>query len=231
MVILMKRQDKSLVITKNAKIYQKENAVDALVIYVPQTYEEDEQAIDLSDYTATMYYTTQTNDAFTEILEKQESDKDDYLMYRLPVTTRFTASAGTVTLELAFIQKDEEAEITHVLHSGQLKIQISSWDDYYKFIPEDSLSSIDKRIAILDAETRRLQLETPDDLIIEEDVLHLAKMNEETGELEPMANGVEILIPGDEDHEDSDHDGVIDIDDLPDSASSSSSGIYNFVEL
>ena len=39
-------------------------------------------------------------------------------------------------------------------------------------------------------------------------LLHLSKDGT------PMGNGVEILIPGDPDDEDEDHDGVIDLDDL-----------------
>ena len=210
MVILMKN-DKSLVITVPSRLYQKERVVDVISWYIPQSYQD----IDLSSFTVTLYYTTQTNDAYTEILVAQESDKEGFLLYKLPVDTKFTASAGDIVLELSLTWLDEDAGIQYVLHSSTLTVNIMKWSDFFAFYPDDSLSKIDQKILELQNETERLksvadelELTVPDDLIIEEDILHLSKNGQ------AMSEGVEILVPGDKDDEDQAHDGVIDLDDI-----------------
>ena len=210
MVILMK-SDKSLVVTVPSRLYQKEKVVDKITWYIPETYGDN----DLSKFTAALYYTTATNDAYTEILVSEESDKEGFLMYKLPVDTKFTSSAGDLTMELSLTYLDEETGTQYVLHSSQLTISIETWSDFYAFYPDESLAAIDAKILELQNETERLksvadelELTVPDDLKLEEDVLHLSKDGTS------MGNGVEILIPGDPDDEDEDHDGVIDIDNL-----------------
>lgn len=210
MVILMKN-DKSLVITVPSRLYQKEKVVDVISWYLPATYQD----IDLTPFTVTLYYTTQTNDAYTEILVAQESDKEGFLLYKLPVDTKFTASAGDIVLELSLTWLDEDAGIQYVLHSSQLTISVMKWEDFFAFYPDDSLSKIDQKILELQNETERLksvadelELTVPDDLKLDEDVLHLSKDGN------AMGSGVEVLIPGDPDDEDESHDGVIDLDDI-----------------
>lgn len=236
MVILMK-SDKSLIKSVDSRLYQKENAVDNLTFYVPSTYED----LDLSEYTAVLSYSTSTNDAYMEILEAQDSDKENYLMYKLPVTTKITASAGTITLELSFAMNDEESDTKYVLHSSELELEVLAWADYYKYVSNDSLSAIDNKILELDAKAdklmsaaEKLELETPNDLTLTDDLLQLSH-TDDLGEVTLIGDGIEILIPGDEDDEDEDHDGVIDIDDIDgvdetEDASNSSNGI-TFVEL
>lgn len=229
MVILMK-DDKSLVISKNSRIYQKESVVDKIVYYVPSTY----NGIDLSDFTAAIYYTNQGNDSYTEILTQQESSKDGYLEFKLPVTTRFTALAGPVNLMLSFVKNDEEEGKKYVLHSGALTITVERWEDIYAYVPDDSLSAIDNRILELDAKADKLksieeQLDKnmPNDLMLTDDKLQLSKDGNAIG------SGVEILIPGDKDDEDESHDGIIDLDEIDtdgDEPSPTPSG-YTFIEL
>ena len=210
MVILMKN-DKTLVISVPSRLYQKEKVVDKITWYIPSTYQD----IDLTSFTVTLYYTTQTNDAYTEILVSEESDKEGFLMYKLPVDTKFTSSAGDLTMELSLTYLDEDTGTQYVLHSSQLTITVEKWEDFYAFYPDESLSAIDAKILELQNETEKLksiadelELTVPDDLKLEEDILHLSK----DGTV--MGDGVEILVPGDEDHEDEAHDGVIDLDDL-----------------
>ena len=211
MVILMK-QDKSLVVSVNSRLYQKENAVDNITFYIPQEY----NGHDLSDFTATIYYSTQTNNAYMEILDQQESDKDNYLMYKLPVTTKFTASVGKVTLEISLLKVDEETSTKYVLHTGVLQINVESWDDFFKYVPDDALAVLDNKILQLDTKVDELKaiadeldLKTPNDVMLTKDLLQLSHDGSAIGQ------GVEIVIPGDPDDEDEDHDGIIDLDDLP----------------
>lgn len=218
-MVLLLKQDKSLIISQSSRIYQKENIVNNLTIYCPISVDEIE---DLSIFNAILYYTTATNDAYVEMLDQQESDKDGYLMYRLPINTKFTNSAGTNTISMAFTRDDNDDEI--VLHSSECSVVVNRWDNAFKYVSSDGLAAIVNRI-------HELEEKAPDDLMLKEDVLHLAKKNEETGELEPLSEGVEILVPGDEDHEDESHDGVIDLDSLKNSSIVSSASGYQFMEL
>lgn len=211
MIILLKSSDKSLVVTQQTRLYQKEKCVDKVTFYIPETYQD----VDLSKFNATLYYTTATNDTYTEILTSEESDKEGFLMYKLPVDTKFTSSAGDLVIELSLTYLDEDAGIQYVLHSSQLTISIETWTDFYAFYPDESLSAIDAKILQLQNETEKLksiadelELTVPDDLKLDEDILHLSK----NGAL--MGDGVEILTPGDPDDEDDAHDGVIDLDEL-----------------
>ena len=216
MVILIK-QDKSLVITGYSRIYQKENAVNSLTFYCPQTLDEVE---DMSTLYPVLYYTNSVNEAFVEFLSwEPECDKEGYLMCKLGVDSKFTNAAGTNVINMAFTADREGTEV--VLHTGTLEVIVYQWDNAFKFVSSDGLAAIVNKI-------HELEGKSPDDLMLDNDILHLAKKDEETAELTPLGDGVEILIPGDKDHEDSDHDGIIDIDDLPDG---STPGEYDFIEL
>ena len=231
MVILMK-QDKSLVKTVNSRLYQGENVVDTITIYVPAQYEDN----DLSEFIASIYYSNSVNLAYAEVLDQLESDKEGFLMYKLPVTTKFTSAAGEVTFYLSFTKNDEETNTKYVLHSSEMTIQVDAWNDYFKYIDDASLSAIDNKLLELDTEIDKLKSveealdkTIPNDLKITEDVLQLSKDGE------PIGDGVEIYVAGDQDDEDEDHDGVIDIDDLKedseDNASASASNGLTFIEL
>ena len=219
MVVLVKN-DKSLVITGYSRIYQKENAVNSLTFYCPQTLDEVE---DMSTLYPVLYYTNSVNEAFVELLSwEPECDKEGYLMCKLGVDSKFTNAAGTNVINMAFTADREGTEV--VLHSGTLEVEIYQGDNAFKFVSSDGLAAIVNKI-------HELEEKNPDDLMLDKDVLHLAKKDKDTEELTPLGDGVEILIPGDPDDEDKDHDGVIDIDDLPDNASLSSNSGFQFVEL
>lgn len=213
MVILIK-QDKTLIVVKPSKIYQKENIANKITIYCPAKLDEIE---DMSELYPVLYYTTATNEAYIEILDSQESDKEDYLMFTLPIDSKFTRAAGKNKIRLAFTRDKDGEEV--LLHTSEIEIEVSEWP--YTIVTSDGISSLVNKV-------HELEEKSPDDLMIQEDILHLAKKDEETAELTPLGDGVEILIPGDKDHEDSDHDGIIDIDDLPDG---STPGEYDFIEL
>lgn len=216
MVILI-NSSKDLIISRQSRVYQKENAVNSLIIYCPRTLDQVE---DMSELYGILYYTTATNDAYVEALDQIESDKDGYVAYTLSIGSKFTASAGENTVSMAFTRDRNGEEV--VMHTGEIKIPIYKWDNAFKYVSTDGLASIVNRI-------HEIEDKVPDDLIIEEDVLYLAKkvMNEtsQKEELTPMADGVEILIPGDKDSEDQDHDGIIDLDeDTPEEG-------YEYIDL
>lgn len=225
-MVLLIKQDKSLVCSVQSRLYQKENAVNSLTIYCPCELDEVE---DMSKLYAILYYTTAVNDAYVEMLEQEESDKEGYLMYKLPVDTKFTNAAGTNTVSMAFTADIEGEEV--VLRTSELNIPIYRWDNAFKFVSSDGLAAIVRKIHELEEKQEEMEAETPNDLKLTEDLLQLTRKSAETGEDHLIGDGVEILVPGDPDDEDEDHDGVIDIDDLPDSNSSLTSSGFKFMEL
>ena len=204
MVILMK-SNKTLVLSKPSKLYQKENAVDNITIYVPQEYEK----YDLSYFTGMMYYTDPGNVAHSEALISEESDKEGFLKFKLPVTTKITAIAGTISLYLSFVHADLDAGIKFVLKTSNLDITVETWDDYFHYVSDESLSAIDDKIAELDTKIAEIkaiaETTVPDDLsLTDEGHLSLTVDGANIGE------GVNIVLTSEE--EDGVDDGLIDFD-------------------
>lgn len=204
MVILMK-SNKTLVLSKPSKLYQKENAVDNIIIYVPEQYEEFE----LKDFVGSMYYTDPGNVAYSEALVPVESDKEGFLEFKLPVTTKITNVAGVVSLYLSFVHTDLDAGKTYVLKTSNLDLTVEQWDDYFKYISDESLSAIDNKIAELDTKIAEIKAiadtEIPDDLsITTQGHLQLTVDGSTIGE------GVDIVVTSEDD--DGKDDGVLDLD-------------------
>ncbi len=191
MIILLK-SNKTLVITKDTRLYQGENAVDKIIFYTPETYED----LDLSEFTVVLNYENAAQKVYNETLVSQESDKDGFLMYVLPVTTKFTELAGEISMNLSILQQDEETGTSEVMHTNSVKKEIMTWDDYFKYYPNDSLSAIDNRILELDNKAKELKAladsiedKTPDDLKLTENLLQLSKDGEAIGA------GVNVVVP------------------------------------
>lgn len=205
MVILMK-PNKTLVLSKPSKLYQKENAVDNIVIYVPEKYNDYE----LKDFIATMYYTNSANEAYSEMLvAAEESDKEGFIQYSLPVTTKITTKAGIISLYISFVHTDLEANKQYVLKTSNLDIVIETWDDFFKYLSNDSLAAIDDKIALLDSKIAEIKAiydsQIPDDLsITEEGHLQLSV------EGDPIGDGVNIVVTSED--TDGTDDGVLDLD-------------------
>lgn len=205
MVILMK-SNKTLVLSKNSKLYQKENAVDNITIYVPETYNEH----DLKEFVATLFYTLPGNEACSDtLIATEESDKEGFIKYSLPITTKITSLAGVVSLYISMVHVDLETDTKYILKTNTLDVTVEKWSDYFKYVTDDSLTAIDNKIAELDtriAEIKAIAETTiPDDLsLTEKGNLRLSV------EGTPMGNGVNIVVTSED--TDGTDDGVIDLD-------------------
>ena len=142
MIILFK-SDKSLVITKPSRIRQRESLVDKLIFYIPTTYSD----IDLSDFTVTFYYFVDpVNEAKMEILTKIESDKEGYNEYTVDIDSDVTKSAGILTGALALTGVDQSEGKNYILRSGEVSFEILTFDDYYRFVTDESLAPLDNKM-------------------------------------------------------------------------------------
>lgn len=205
MVILMK-SNKTLVLSKSSKLYQKENAVDNITIYVPETYND----YDLKEFVATMFYSVPGNEAGSDtLIAAEESDKEGFIKYSLPITTTITRLAGTVSVYLSLVHVDLETGIKYILKTSTLDITVEEWSDYFKYVSDESLTAIDNKIAELDTKIAEIkaiaETTVPDDLTLSsEGNLRL------TVEGTPVGDGVNIVVTSED--TDGTDDGVIDLD-------------------
>ena len=102
-----------------------------------------------------------------------------------------------------------EAGKKYVLKTSNLDIEVEAWDDYFKYISDDSLSAIDDKIAELDSKIAEIkaisETTVPNDLsLTKEGLLNLSVDGTAIGE------GVNIVVTSED--PDENNDGVIDLD-------------------
>lgn len=207
MIVLMK-SDKSLVISKNSQIYQKESVVDKLLFLLPAYY----NGIDLSEFTFQLTYLDPEGGRHTELLTADdESYKENFISYQLPVDSEITKYTGAVTLSLSGTWLDSETMKQYVIKTGTLQISIAPLSTLYEFVPDESLDVIDQRILQLNGKIEalekleeRLDKEIPDDLSVDSDnILRL------TVDGSAIGDGVEVLTNVQDN--DGSVDGILDI--------------------
>ena len=208
MLTLLMKGNKELIISVPAKIYQRESNVDALQVLIPLTYDD----MSLKDFTASIEYVDPANIARSEMLVRDEEIyKDGYYRHQLPVGTSFTNMAGDVRAKLSLTHLDSSTGVEYVLHTNEVTITITTWEDYFAYTPSSQIGVIDAKMLELDNkinELKALEIDLdkaiPDDLSLTDDLLQLSVKGEPEGE------GVRILINPDE--HDGQDDGEEDID-------------------
>lgn len=134
--------DKSLFVGKKVTIYQREKLVDKIRFIIPQMYEE----VDLSTCKLILKYKNPIGEPKSEILEKKDELYKNNLQYILPIDTKLTQLSGDIILKLTFIRVGEDGTEKNILHTGQTTIHVIAVDDWYQYIPDNSLEIIDNLI-------------------------------------------------------------------------------------
>lgn len=134
-------------------VYQKESLVDEVLFLIPQKY----NGLSLSDFNVVLEYIDAANTPHAEILKKNNGLYKEYLAYTLPVDTSITAYAGNVTLNLSISKVDMENRKHYILHTGEAVIPVLKRNDYYNFVPEESLEFVDKIVANLDVKINEIK--------------------------------------------------------------------------
>lgn len=217
MSTILFKENKQLVLTKDTKIRQGENAVDKIEFLVPITIND----IDMKGFSATLLFVDQANVSHTEqlVLNGDTEDglyKDNWYRYILPVTSEFTKMAGTIRMEVTLTKYVDETETSYVMHSTELEMNILTWEDYYKFAPATSLNGIDERLLQIDNELAKMNAiaeiygnAQAVDLMLTNETLHLKDANGVA-----MGEGVEILVDKNIDTDSNPNDAEIDLDDI-----------------
>ncbi len=215
MLKLLMKSNKALVVTKPQRLYQRETMSNQMCIYIPHELSD----YDMEKFLATFRWVDPGNIVHMEILEAEESEKENYLKYVLPVDTKFTALAGENTVKLSLIWHNEDDGRTYTIESSELKIPILAQNDYFAYVTDKDLSSIDQRLAMLQTEAHQLSEITAElptkmakDLELNGQTLQL--VNQE-GSLMGEGVGISTAI----DDLDSEHDAIISLDDISDDGS------------
>lgn len=215
MLKLLMKSNKALVITKPQRLYQRETMSNQMCIYIPHELSD----YDMSKFLPNFKWINAANIVHVELLEPEESDKEGYLKYVLPLTTQFTALAGDNTAKLTLIWQNEDDGRTYTIESSELVIPILPQNDYFAYVADKDLSSIDQRLALLKTEadqlsaiTAELPTKMPKDLELNGQTLKL--VNEE-GALMGEGVGISTAIP----ELDSENDAIISLDDISDDGS------------
>lgn len=147
MYTIIMNKDKSLSATIKSTLYQREKLVDKIQFLLPQEYGE----LELAEFTAMLKYIDQGNEAHTEILVKDEELYKNRIRYTLPVDTSLNKFSGNITIRLTLTKTNMETKSQYVLHTGEITINISPLSDWYKFVSDDALETIDQKILELEA--------------------------------------------------------------------------------
>lgn len=131
------------------RIMQRSNAVDNIHFLASPTYEDQS----MSNYTATIEYVLPISKEYkTETLTLSADTYQNYLEYKLPITTKFTREPGNVEFQITFVWLEMFTDGTSEQHvrktSGSVLpiVSIKAWSD---IIPDEALSSLDQRLIAL----------------------------------------------------------------------------------
>lgn len=145
MYAIKMNDDKSLITTIKATIYQHEKNTDTLVFLLPQTYEQ----IDIANCTTLIRYILPNGVGKSEELEMDPEPYKTYYKYRLKVTSSLTNVAGKIELWLSAIDLQDNL----VFKSGTVNIEILPSKDISDYFSDEDMDQLDKlntKIAMLE---------------------------------------------------------------------------------
>ena len=112
----------------------------------------------------------------------------DHLQYILNVDTKLSKFAGLIKMRLSFLQINTDNGIQEeVLHSDETVIEIKPMDDYFAFVSDESLETLDRKMAEL-----KTQLKATEDLADSIDKNKADDISYENNTLQLMSNGKKI---------------------------------------
>lgn len=162
--VIKMNNDKSLVTTIKARIYQKENSADTIVFLIPKYYEDNNMA----DCLLMLRYILPNNVGRSEELELEpEPYNDSYYRYHLKATTQITSEVGKIELWLSAININDVL----VLKTGQTTIEVLPVKDITNYFPDEKLDQLDK----LEAKLNFLETMKADNIVFnhEDDTIQL----------------------------------------------------------
>lgn len=166
MYVIKMERDKSLVCTVRADVYQGEKRADTLVFVVPKSYDN----VSLSECTMLMRYILPNGvGESVELSLCPTPYNDNYLQYKLIISSKFTRFPGDITLWLTARNLDDDV----VLKSGEIVIDVTPAKQIDDYLPDDGTSEYVSEIDILAERIDKLQEEKADNITYNEDTCEL----------------------------------------------------------
>lgn len=137
---------KKLICTTNATIYQNENCVDTISFLFPLKYDE----YDIGDGIVAIEYMDPTSVTHVEVLKRDEEIyNEQYYRYTFPISSEFTKIAGRVNFVIEIIMTGEN-DLKQILRVGSAAVTVLKWNDYMSYLPDEELSPMEKRVQIIE---------------------------------------------------------------------------------
>lgn len=193
MYTIKMNNDKSLITTIRATIYQYEKNADTLIFLLPMTYEEK----NIADCVVLLRYILPNNIGKSEELEMCPEPYKNYYQFRLPISSSLTDVSGEIELWLNITDPHDE----WMLRTGNLTIEVRSVKDITQYLPSDSRNQLDR----LSAKVTRLEQEKADNILYNNDKQYIQL----TANGIPIGEQIDMRI-------NSGDDGAIEFDDSDD---------------
>ena len=149
MYVILLNDDNTLIATQKERIMQRSKLVDTLCFLVNPVYND----LNMADYTVSMEYVSPVSREWNqEFLTLSDETYNGYLKYIVPFDTNLTAEAGSVEVQLTFLNvaMDETGITTqYVRKTSTAKIDIIPISNWSLQIPDSSLSALDQRIIMM----------------------------------------------------------------------------------
>lgn len=136
MYVLKMNNDKSLVATITASIYQGERNADTLSFLIPVAYEDK----NIADCTLLLRYILPNGVGRSEELELDAEPYKNYYRYRLKVSTRLTDVPGSIELWVSAVDFND----SYILKSGTAHINVLPTKRVSDYLSDESLDELDK---------------------------------------------------------------------------------------
>ena len=171
MYAIKMNEDKSLITTVQATIYQNEKNADTLVFLLPKYYEEE----NLANCAILLRYILPDGIGKSEELEMSPIPYNkEYYRYNLKVNTRLTAIPGIIELWICAIDMHDDV----ILKTGTTTVEVTATKEIMDYLAPEDLNQIDK----LTAKVKNLEDTKADNLAV----------NEEGNTIQLTANGTPI---------------------------------------
>ena len=214
MITILVNNQNQMIVTTSELIMQHSQNVHIIQIFVPEEYNN----FNMKDFSAYIEIVP-PNQRYRQLyLQPTEiSRKEGYVQYDIEIPSEFTMFAGDMSMQMTFTKVDDNTYKTYIRHTTSCTLKVEPIEKWSELITDDALSDLDQRIVKIEQ-----GIKVTSDLV---DALNSSKADNhrinEDGDLVLTANGldlpntaVSVALPGTEDIEDKQENGIINADEI-----------------
>ena len=214
MITILVNNQNQMIVTTSELIMQHSQNVHTIQIFVPEEYNN----FNMKDFSAYIEIVPPNQRYKHLYLQPTEiSRKEGYVQYDIEIPSEFTMFAGDMSMQMTFTKVDDNTYKTYIRHTTSCTLKVEPIEKWSELITDDALSDLDQRIVKIEQ-----AIKVTSDLV---DALNSSKADNhrinEDGDLVLTANGldlpntaVSVALPGTEDIEDKQENGIINADEI-----------------